>query len=177
MQDVAAAAAALAPPLQPARVVLSKTRRFPFSRCISRDYVTATFLQDEWRVFLDRDDSRRDEGRDRSVLFEKDTRVREERMIQTTTTTITTTAPATSHFTRWCTCSSRSSGSTIREENDTSLGRPESPGYTIPVPPTCHPSRVFLSPSIIPCDVTGMKSGIDPERPPPGSHSLSPEQY
>lgn len=56
---------------------------------------------------------------------------------------------------------------------DTSLGRPESPGYTIspslPLANLSYPASfsLSLSPSIFPSsDVTGMESGIDPERPP-----------
>lgn len=137
-----------------------------------------------------------DEGRDRSVLFEKDARSREASVgdgeIQTTTTTITTTT--TTGYTSFhtvhqqqqqrqqqkqyqppaavaATSSSSSSGSTIRKRG-TSLGHPESRLYPL-CSLSCLTRHRSLSLSIFPTsDVTGTESGIDPERP-PRPHPLS----
>lgn len=104
------------------------------------------------------------EGRDRSVLFEKDARMREGRVWETMRYKLPPpppppslppafhhyyAVPATRRFTRRCACSSRSSssssnssGSTIREERTIRRWNARKvPATPSPVPPTCHPSQ------------------------------------
>ncbi|KYN11825.1 hypothetical protein ALC57_15966 [Trachymyrmex cornetzi] len=156
MQDVAAAAAAaalappLAPPLPPGEgCTLGEPGGFLPQDISAGDCVTTACLRDEWRV----GECEKRDYRAGYTSFHTSVHLQQPQQQQ-----------------QWQ-HHQRGKRYVAGTPGKSRLHHPPS------LPLTTLPG-VFLSPSIFPSsDVTGMESGIDPERPPLDPHSLYSEQY